>query len=99
MTGTRAGASGHQLGTVRDTFVAVSASVACLYQLLQDVIGLGIMAKALQHPQDVAVRVPQLEKPLHFGVVVHDGFCVLPLLCLLRTVWLGKPPRLFLVVH
>lgn len=80
----------------------MSASVARLYQFLQNVIGLGIVAEALQHPQDVAVRVPQLEKPLHFGmllVVVHAGFCVLPLLCLLRTVWLGNPPCLFIVVH
>lgn len=76
LTACGAAASGHQLGTVWDTFVVVSTSVAGLYQLLQDVIGLGVMVEALQHPEDVALRVPQLEESLHFGVlllVVHCG--------------------------
>jgi len=45
--------------------------VTGLDQLLQDVVGLGVMVQALQHPQDVTVRVPQLEKPLHLGVLLH----------------------------
>lgn len=104
MSGTGAAASGHQLGAVWNTFVG--ASVAGLYQLLQDVVGLGVMTEALQHPQDVTVRVSQLEKSLHFGVlllVVHRGcwfrMRVCPLLCLLRTVWLGNPLRLLILVH
>lgn len=103
LAGTWAAASGHQLGTVRDAFVAGGASVAGLYQLLQDVVGLGVMAEALQHPQDVTVRVSQLKKSLHFGMlllVVHRGrwFRMLPRLCLLSTVCLGNPPRLLIVV-
>lgn len=102
LAGTGAASSGHQFGTVWD-------SVAGFYQLLQDVIGLGVVMEALQHPQNITVRVSQLEETLHFSVlllVVHGrlrfrmwGLRVLPLLCLLRTVRLGNPPRLLILVH
>lgn len=74
----RAAASGHQLGAAGAA--VVGASVAGLYQLLQNVVGLGVVAQALQHPHDVAVRVAQFEKAFHFGVlllVVHGRLRVL----------------------
>lgn len=98
LAGTRAAASGHQFGTVWDTFTA--ADVAGVYQLLQDVVGLGVVAEAVQHPQDVAVTVAQLEETLHFGVLlllmVHGrlGFTISGLHLLpLRL----HPPRLLLL--
>lgn len=57
LAGAGAAASGHQLGAVWHAPVVVGASVARLYQLLQDVIGLGVVPETLQYPEDVAVRV------------------------------------------
>lgn len=57
LAGTGAAASGHQLGAVWYAAVAVVASVAGLYQLLQDVVGLGVVVQALQHPPNVIGRV------------------------------------------
>lgn len=89
--GPRAAAPGNQPGAVGAAPVA--ASVAGLYQLLQDVVGLGVMAEDLQHPQDVTVRISQFEKALHFDVLLP----VHPVSSHCLSVCLGNPPRLLIL--
>ena len=62
--------------------------VAGFDELLQDVIGLGVMAEAVQHPQDVSVGVTQLQKTLHFALLpIHGSLRVCVCVCVSLTVW------------
>lgn len=92
----------------------VAAAVAGLDQLLQDIIGLGVVAQALQHAQDVTMGVAELEEALHFAVlVVHTGSvgvsglnqCLVYSRCSSSSflsglsVWSGNPRRLLILSH
>ena len=50
--------------------VCGAAGLAGLDQFLQDVVGLGFVVEAFQHPQDVPVGVAQLEEAFHSAMLV-----------------------------